>query len=379
MSDSTQNLIKMTRKEQIENHFRGGEKTNKNLVALQVYVKNYIEDHYPAPYTQYEVMSDNDVDARARSASYDLFSDNPPFLMDFTSQEKHEFNFEIEYRYKKDVRVAFRNELYRIADTIRKERKGFKRSDYFSYDKETKHYTIADGSPLMRHKFIQAGDYYLKKDEYGSYDVFITRNGESKVVYYVSCFSSLIEAAHSLPEELEKGYSNLEKFLETACHRGIDDLLSLCQKDYLTRRLSDKVLNDFIDSYERPAPRKYGVYKYKGKRYRRFFVDINEEERLKLSPNRGDADIVLDNLPYKKAEELLDKLEDYANFYNATIKLTSSVANLAVRLEEEQGKLDEAATRYLTMAKEIKDMYNVNLTNESIEEETESKAHGVAP
>jgi hypothetical protein len=145
------------------------------------------------------------------------------------------------------------------------------------------------------------------------------------------------------------------------------------------RRLSDKTLKDFIDSYERPAPLKYGVYKYRGKRYRRFFVDINEEERFKLSPNKGDADIVIDNLPYKKAEELLDKLEDSANSYNATIKLTSSVANLAVRLEEEQGKLDEAATRYLTMAQEISDMYNIKITNESIEEETESKAHGVAP
>jgi len=121
------------------------------------------------------------------------------------------------------------------------------------------------------------------------------------------------------------------------------------------------------------------VYKYRGKRYRRFFVDINEEERFKLSPNKGDADIVIDNLPYKKAEELLDKLEDSANSYNATIKLTSSVANLAVRLEEEQGKLDEAATRYLTMAQEISDMYNIKITNESIEEETESKAHRVAP
>jgi len=132
------------------------------------------------------------------------------------------------------------------------------------------------------------------------------------------------------------------------------------------RRLSDKVLNDFIDSYERPAPRKYGVYKYKGKRYRRFFVDINEEERLKLSPNRGDADVVVNNIPYKEAEGLLDKLEDSANFYNATIRLTSSVANLAVRLEEEQGKLDEAATRYLTAAQEISDMYNVKLINEFV-------------
>ena len=363
MSDSTHKFNEMTRKEQIENHFRGGEKTNKNLVGLQTYVKNYIEDHYPAPYTQYEVMSDNDVDSRARSASYDLFSDNPPFLMDFTSQEKHEFNFEIEYRYKKDVRVAFRNELYRIADAIRKARKSFKRGDYFSYDKETKHYTIADGSPLMRHKFIQAGDYHLQKDEYGQYDLVLMRNGESG---YVSCFSSLIEAAHELPEELEKAYSKLEEFLETACHRGIDDLLSLCQKDYVMRRLSDKVLNDFIDSYERPAPRKYGVYKYKGKRYRRFFVDINEEERLKLSPNRGDADIVVDNIPYKEAEELFDKLEESANFYNASLRLNSSVAKLALRLEEEQGKLDEAATRYLTAAQEISDMYNVKLINEFV-------------
>jgi len=363
VSDSTQKSNQMTRQEQIENHFRGGEKTNKNLVGLQTYVKNYIEDHYPAPYTQYEVMSDNDVDSRARSASYDLFSDNPPFLMDFTSQEKHEFNFEIEYKYKADIRVAFRNELYRIADTIRKERKGFKRGDYFSYDKETKHYTIGDDSPLLGYNFIQADTYYLKKDRYGSYECFIVCDGEDR---YTTCFSSLIEAAHSLPEELEKAYSNLEKFLETACHRGIDDLLSLCQRDYLMRRLSDKVLNDFIDSYERPAPRKYGVYKYKGKRYRRFFVDINEEERLKLSPNRGDADVVVNNIPYKEAEGLLDKLEDSANFYNATIRLTSSVANLAVRLEEEQGKLDEAATRYLTAAQEISDMYNVKLINEFV-------------
>lgn len=362
----------MTRQEQIENHFKGGEKTNKNLVALQAYVKNYIEDHYPPPYTQYEVMSDNDVDYRARSASYDLFSDNPPFLMDFTSQEKHEFNFEIEYRYKKDVRVAFRNELYRIADTIRKERKGFKRGDYFSYDKETKHYTIADGSPLMRHKFIQAGDYYLKKDGYGSYDMFITRNGESKVVHSVSCFSSLIDAAHELPEELEKAYSKLEKFLEDACHRGIDDLLSLCQKDYVMKRLSDKVLKEFIDSYERPAPRKYAVYKYKKEGYRRFFVDINEEERLKLSPNRGVADVLLDNLPYKEADALCDKLEESANFYNASLRLNSSVAKLALRLEEEQGKLDEAATSYLTVAQEISDMYNIKVTNEFIEAETQS-------
>lgn len=359
----------MTRQEQIENHFRGGEKTNKNLVGLQTYVKNYIEDHYPAPYTQYEVMSDNDVDSRARSASYDLFSDNPPFLMDFTSQEKHEFNFEIEYKYKADIRSAFRNELYRIADTIRKERKGFKRGDYFSYDKETKHYTIGDDSPLLGYNFIQADTYYLKKDRHGSYECFIVCDGEDR---YTTCFSSLIEAAHSLPEELSKSYSNLEKFLETACHRGIDDLLSLCQRDFLMRRLSDKVLNDFIDSYERPAPRKYGVYKYKGKRYRRFFVDINEEERLKLSPNRGDADIVVDNLPYKEAEELFDKLEESANFYNASLRLNSSVAKLALRLEEEQGKLDEAATRYLTAAQEISDMYNVKVTNEFIEAETQS-------
>jgi hypothetical protein len=55
----------MTRKEQIENHFKGGEKTNKNLVALQVYVKNYIQDNYPPPYTQYETMSDDDVASRA--------------------------------------------------------------------------------------------------------------------------------------------------------------------------------------------------------------------------------------------------------------------------------------------------------------------------
>jgi len=138
------------------------------------------------------------------------------------------------------------------------------------------------------------------------------------------------------------------------------------------RRLSDKVLNDFIDSYERPAPRKYGVYKYKGERYRRFFVDINEKERLKLSPNRGVADVVLDNLPYKEANTLCDKLEESANFYKASLLLNSSVAKLALRLEEEQGKLDEAATRYLAVAQEISDMYNIKVTNEFIEAETQS-------
>ncbi len=356
----------MTRQEQIQNHLKGGEKTNKKLVALQTYVKNYIEDHYPPPYTQYEVMSDNDVDSRACRASYDLLAESHPFLLDFTSQEKHEFNFDIEYKYKADIRGAFRNEFYRVADTIRKERKGFKRGDYFSYNKETKRYTVGDGSPLLADKFIEADCYYLQNDGYGSYDCFVVCDGDDK---RVSCFSSLIEAAHELPTQLEKAHSKLESFLDTACHRGFDDLLSLCQKDYLMRRLSEKVLKGFIESYERPAPRKYGVYKYKGKRYRRFFVDINEEERLKLSPNRGDADVVVDNLPYKEAEELCDKLEESANFYNASLRLNSSVAKLALRLEEEQGKLDEAATRYLTVAQEISDMYNIKVTNEFIKKE----------
>ncbi len=356
----------MTRQEQIQNHFKGGEKTNKKLVALQTYVKNYIEDHYPPPYTQYEVMSDNDVDSRACRASYDLLAESHPFLLDFTSQEKHEFNFDIEYKYKADIRGAFRNEFYRVADTIRKERKGFKRGDYFSYNKETKRYTVGEGSPLLDDKFIEADCYYLQNDGYGSYDCFVVCDGDDK---RVSCFSSLIEAAPELPTQLEKAHSKLESFLDTACHRGFDDLLSLCQKDYLMRRLSEKVLKGFIESYERPAPRKYGVYKYKGKRYRRFFVDINEEERLKLSPNRGDADVVVDNLPYKEAEGLCDKLEESANFYNASLRLNSDVAKLALRLEEEQGKLDEAATRYLTVAQEISDMYNIKVTNEFIKKE----------
>ena len=366
----------MTRKEQIENHFKGGEKTNKNLIALQAYVNKYIEDNYLPPYTQYEVMSDNDVDSRARIASYDLLKESPPFLMEFTRQDKDEFYWEIEYRYKSDIIRAFRNELYCIANTIRKERKGFKRGDYFSYNKETKRYTISNDSPLLDYKFIEADDYYLQKDGYGSYDCRLVRDGEDS---FVSCFSSLIEAAHELPTQLEKAHSKLGGFLDTACHQGHDDLLSLCQKDYVMRRLSEKVLKDFIDSYERPAPRKYGVYKYKGNRYRRFFVDINEEERLKLSPNRGDADIVVNNLPHKKADELCDKLEESANFYNASLRLNSSVANLALRLEEEQRKLDEAATRYMNASQEISDMYNIKVTNESIKEETESKAHRVTP
>jgi hypothetical protein len=359
----------MTRKEQIENHFKGGEKTNKNMVALQTYVKNYIEDHYPSPYTQYEVMSDDDVESRASKALYDLFDDKPPFLLEFTSEEKYQFSWDIEFRYRSDIRGAFRRELYLIADAIRKARRGFKRSDYFSYDKETKRYTICANSPLSSHKFIEADAYYLQKDEYGQYDLFITRNGESK---RASCFSSLIEAAHELPTQLEKSHSKLEGFLETLCHRGFDDLLTLCQKDYLMRRLSDKVIKEFIDSYERPSPRKYGVYKYKGERLRRFFVDINEEERLKLSADRGVADVLLDNLPYKEADALCDKLEESANFYNASLRLNSSVAKLALRLEEEQGKLDEAATSYLTVSQEISDMYNIKVTNEFIEAETQS-------
>ena len=71
----------MTRKEQIENHFKGGEKTNKNLVGLHTYVKNYIEDRYPAPYTQYEVMSDEEVESLAHSAPYNLYSENPFILV----------------------------------------------------------------------------------------------------------------------------------------------------------------------------------------------------------------------------------------------------------------------------------------------------------
>lgn len=359
----------MTRKEQIENHFKGGEKTNKNLVALQVYVKNYIQDNYPPPYTQYETMSDDDVASRASNAMYDLFCANPPFLMDFTSEEKYKFNWEIEFRYRADIRGAFRRELYLVASNIHKSRKGFKRSDYFKYDKESKRYAINAGSTLSAHKLIEPDDYYLQKDEYGQYDLFLMRNGESG---YVSCFLSLIEAAHELPAKLEKAYSKLEEFLETACHRGFDDLLTLCQNDYLMRRLSDKVLKEFIDSYERPAPRKYGVYKYKNERYHRFFVDINEEERLKVSPNKGVAELVVDNLPYKDAEALCEKLEESANFYNASLKLNSSVANLVLRLEEEQGKLDEASTRYLAVAEEIRDTYNIKVTNEFIKAEAQS-------
>lgn len=346
----------MTRIEQIQNHFKGGEKTNKKLVALQTYVKNYIQDHYPPPYTQYEVMSDNKVESLAHSASYDLYSDNPPFLMDFTSQEKHEFSFEIEYRYKSDIRGAFRNELYRVADTIRKERKGFKRGDYFSYDKETKRYIVGDGSPLLANKFIEADDYYLQKDEYGSYDCFIVCDGDDRSV---SCFSSLIEAAHVLPTELDKVGSKLEAFLETACHRGFDDLLSLCQKDYLMRRLSDKVLKGFIDSYERPAPRKYGVYKYKSEQCSRFFVDISEEERLKLSPNKGDADIVVDNLPCKEAGELCDKLSEASHFWYKSIRLQKSIDIMTERLEEEMRSLDEAGDSYLEKVRYIKGSYDV--------------------
>ncbi len=359
----------MTRQEQIENHFKGGEKTNKNLVGLQTYVKNYMEDKFPAPYSQYEIMSDNDVDSRARNFIYDLLDENPPFLMKFSEQDRKEFNFDIEYRYRADILNAFRNELYRVADTIRRERKGFKRSDYFSYDKETKRYTVGDGSPLLASKFIEADSYYLEKDEYGSYDLFLMRDG---VPHVVSTFSSLIEAAHELPAELDKAYSKLEKFLETVCHRGFDDLLFLCQKDYLFKRLSDKVLEEFIDSYERPAPRKYGVYKYKGERYRRFFVDINEKERLKLSPNKDVADVIMDNIPYKEAEELCDKLVVSSNYYNASLMLNASVAKLALRLEEEQEKLDKAATRYLAVSEEIRDTYNIKITNELIKAKAES-------
>ena len=359
----------MTRKEQIENHFKGGEKTNKNLVALQVYVKNYIQDNYPPPYTQYETMSDDDVASRANTAMYRLLEENPPFLMDFTSEEKYKLNWEIEFRYRADIRGAFRRELYLVASNIHKSRKGFKRSDYFKYDKESKRYAINTGSTLSTHKFIEADDYYLKKDGYGSYDCCIVRDGEDS---FVSCFSSLIEAAHELPGQLERAYSKLEGFLDTACHQGHDDLLTLCHKDYVMRRLSDKVLKDFIESYERPAPRKYGVYKYKNERYRRFFVDINEEERLKMSPNKGVAELVVDNLPYKDAEALCEKLEESANFYNASLKLNSSVANLVLRLEEEQGKLDEASTRYLAVAEEIRDTYNIKVTNEFIKAEAQS-------
>ena len=344
----------MTRQEQIENHFKGGEKTNKNLVALQTYVKNYIEDHYPAPYTQYEVISIIDADSRAQKALYDLLDDNPPFLMQFTSLELREFNFYIEYKYKSDIRSAFRNELYGISDVIRKARKSFKRGDYFSYDKETKHYTIGDDSPLVGYKFIEADTYYLKKDRHGSYECFIVCDGEDR---YTTCFSSLIEAAHNLPEQLSKSYSKLEKFLEDACHRGLDDLLSLCHKDYSMRRLSDKVLNDFIDSYERPAPRKYGVYKFKPQG--RFFVDINEEERLKLSPHRGVADIIVNNIPYLEAVQLRDKLQGTSDFWYRSIKLQKSIDRMTELLEKEMEMLDEVGDLYLESIRDIKDSYGV--------------------
>ena len=344
----------MTRKEQIENHFKGGEKTNKNLVGLHTYVKNYIEDRYPAPYTQYEVMSDEEVESLAHSAPYNLYSENPPFLMQFTSLELHEFSFEIDYKYKADIRSAFRNELYRIAGAIRKARKGFKRSDYFIYDKETKRYAISNDSSLLDYKFIEADDYYLQKDGYGSYDCRIVRDGEDS---FVSCFSSLIEAAHELPTQLEKAHSKLGGFLDTACHRGIDDLLSLCHKDYVMRRLSDKTLKDFIDSYERPAPRKYGVYKYKP--HGRFFVDNNEEERLKLSPNSGVADVVVNNIPYLEAEQLRDKLQETSDFWYRSIKLQKSIDRMTELLEKDMEMLDEVADLYLERVRYIKGSYDV--------------------
>lgn len=52
--------------------------------------------------------------------------------------------------------------------------------------------------------------------------------------------------------------------------------------------------------------------------------------------------------------------------------LNASVAKLALRLEEEQEKLDKAATRYLAVSEEIRDTYNIKITNELIKAKAES-------
>jgi hypothetical protein len=65
-------------------------------------------------------MSDDDVASRANTAMYRLLEENPPFLMDFTSEEKYKFNWEIEFRYRADIRGAFRRELYLVASNIQR-------------------------------------------------------------------------------------------------------------------------------------------------------------------------------------------------------------------------------------------------------------------
>lgn len=356
----------MTRKEQIENHFKGGEKTNQNLIALQVYVKNYIQRHFPPPYTRYEIIQDSDVQSRAYGAVIDLLRDKPSFLMELTQADFSEFNFEIDYKYKADMRSAFRIELYKLSDIIRNERKRFKRSEYFSYDTKTKVYTIEISSPLFAHPLVRQGDYSLKKDDYGTYDLFLKIKGSNE---RVGCFSSLIEASQMLSDELDKAYERMPILLNDACHRGEEDLFCLCRKDYRVRMLSDKVLTKFIDSYERPEPRKYGVYKNGNSRYDQFFVDANEADRIKLGGQV--ADIVVDNIPHKAASDLCRSLLQAKDLYEESNQSNYMIDKLTKRIEEEQAELDSNAFKYIELSEELKKDYNIDI-NDIIKKEAES-------